>query len=419
MNVSLIIKRQLYTIKHFQIIDISVVILHIIRMWIKRDISDLIREMNTERPALLLTGARQTGKSSLLNYLFPEHPYISLDVPLIAKQASEDGNFFLNSHGTPLIIDEVQYAPELFRHIKIHIDNNRQLTGQFIMTGSQKFSLMQGVSESLAGRIAILNLHSLSTRELVNHFKSELSNKQILEWIVKGGYPEIYEHKLNHSRFFADYISTYIERDVRQLLNIRHVREFDQFMRLLAIRSGQIFSMSRIATEIGVSTHTIKSWINVLEASNIIYLLKPYYQNFGKRIIKSPKLYFLDTGLLCYLCNIQTAENLAQNPLLGAFFETYAFGQLLRSLHNQGKADEVYYFRDKDGREVDFIIPEGNKLNLYECKWADESGEIPTNIKKLSPIFGPENINQIITITNIAQKTRINEQFSVSNVVEL
>ncbi len=388
-------------------------------MWIEREISELILRINSERPALLLTGARQTGKSSLLNRLFPDHPYVSLDVPLAAKQASEGGQFFLSSRGTPLIIDEIQYAPELFRHIKVQIDQHRQISGQYIMTGSQKFSLMKGITESLAGRVAILNLHSLSATELMRHFKSELSAAQILEWMVRGGYPEVYERDLDHNRFFGDYVATYIERDVRQMLNIRHVREFDQFMRLLAIRSGQIFSMSRIATEVGVSTHTIKSWISVLEASNIIYLLKPYYQNFGKRIIKSPKLYFLDTGLLCYLANIRSVEMLENNPLLGAFFETYAFGQLLRSLHNQGKADEIYYFRDKDGREIDFMIPEGNLLNLYECKWQDESGDMPKNVKKMKDIFGEENINQITTITTTAKKVRINEQFSVSNVVEL
>jgi len=252
-------------------IDISEVVLHIILMWIKRDIAKLLQKLSAERPALLLTGARQTGKSSLLNHLFPTYPYVSLDAPLIAKQASEGGDFFLSTHGTPLVIDEIQYAPELFRHIKIQIDQNRQLAGQYIMTGSQKFSLMKGVSESLAGRVTILNLHSLSAKELSQHYKTEPNGKQILEWMVKGGYPEIYQHELDHNRFFADYVGTYIERDVRQLLNIRHIREFDQFMRLLAIRSGQIFSMSRIATEIGVSTHTIKSWISVLEASNIIY----------------------------------------------------------------------------------------------------------------------------------------------------
>jgi len=387
-------------------------------MWIKREISVLIKKLNTERPALLLTGARQTGKSSLLNHLFPEHSYVSLDVPLKAKQASESGQFFLDSHGTPLVIDEIQYAPELFRQIKIQIDQHRQDMGQYLMTGSQKFVLMKGVTESLAGRVSILNLHSLSTRELTNHFKTDLSATRILEWIIKGGYPEIHEHNLDHTRFFGDYVATYIERDVRQLINIRHVREFDQFMRLLAIRSGQIFSMSRIATEIGVSIHTIKSWISVLEVSNIIYLLKPYYQNFGKRIIKSPKLYFLDTGLLCYLINIQSSNSLANNPLLGAIFETYAFGQLLRSMHNQGKSDEIYYFRDKDGREIDFLIPEGGLLNLYECKWHDESGELPNNVKKIIGIFGKKTINQITTITTTEKKVRINEQFNVSNVVE-
>ena len=190
-------------------------------------------------------------------------------------------------------------------------------------------------------------------------------------------------------------------------------------MRLLAIRSGQIFSMSRIATEVGVSTNTIKSWIGVLEASNIIYLLKPYYKNFGKRIIKSPKLYFMDTGLLCYLINIQSAESLRNNPLLGAIFETYALGQLLRSLHNRGKPDELYYFSNKDGREVDFLIPKGNLLNLYECKWQDESGEIPKNIRKIISIFGEENIKQICTLTTATHNTHISKTFRVSNVVDL
>ncbi len=388
-------------------------------MWIERDISNLIQKLSAERPALLLTGARQTGKSTLLSRLFPDHTSVSLDVPLTAKQASEGGQHFLDAHGTPLLIDEIQYAPELFRHIKVRIDEHRRLSGLYIMTGSQKFSLMKGVSESLAGRVSILNLHSLSTQELLRYFKTDLSGTQILEWMVRGGYPEVYERNLDHSRFFADYVGTYIERDVRQLLNVRHIREFDQFMRLLAIRSGQIFSMSRIAMEVGVSTNTIKSWIAVLETSNIIYLLRPYYRNFGKRIIKSPKLYFLDTGLLCYLVNIQTASSLAQSPLLGAFFETYAFGQLLRRLHNQGLADEIYYFRDKDGREVDFLIPEGNRLKLYECKWSDESGEIPSNIKKLSPVFGEENIQHITTITTAPQKTQISSKFTVTNVAEL
>jgi len=388
-------------------------------MWIKREISSYIEQVQASRPALLLTGARQTGKSSLLNRLFPDLPYVSLDVPLHARQASENGAAFLESHGIPLVIDEIQYAPELFRYIKIHIDQNRDAHGQFIMTGSQQFSLMKGVSESLAGRVSILHLHSLSARELSRHYQLNPTPGELLQWVIRGGYPEIYQHKLDPARFFSDYMATYIERDVRQLINIRNVREFDQFMRLLAIRSGQIFSMSRIATEVGVSTNTIKSWIGVLEASNIIYLLKPFYNNFGKRIIKSPKLYFVDTGLLCYLLNILSAKSLQNNPLLGAIFETYALGQLLRSLHNQGLADELYYFRDKDGREVDFLIPEGNLLNLYECKWQDESGEIPANIRKIMKIFGEENIKQICTLTTTTQNTPMNHTFRVSNVIDL
>ncbi|HEB86917.1 MAG TPA: ATP-binding protein [Gammaproteobacteria bacterium] len=388
-------------------------------MWVKREISSLIEQTRSTRPALLITGARQTGKSSLLNRLFPDLPYVSLDVPLEARQASENGDFFLTSHGVPLVIDEIQYAPELFRAIKIQIDRQRNATGQFIMTGSQQFPSMKGVSESLAGRVSIIHLHSLSARELSKHFRLVPTPENILTWIIKGGYPEIYQHALEPGRFFSDYMATYIERDVRQLINIRNIRQFDQFMRLLAIRSGQIFSMNRIATEVGVSTNTIKSWISVLEASNIIYLLKPYFENFGKRIIKSPKLYFLDTGLLCYLMNIQNTEILRNTPLLGAIFETFALGQLLRSLHNQGKGDALYYFRDKDGREVDFLIPEGNLLNLYECKWQDESGEIPKNIKKLIKIFGEETVKQVCTLTTATKNIPISKTFRVSNTIDL
>ena len=354
--------------------DKSEPILHICQMWIEREITSVLKRLASERPAILVTGARQTGKSSLLKRLFDDYHYVSLDVPLDARQASENGQAFLSHHGTPLLIDEIQYAPELFRYLKIEIDKNRNTTGQYIMTGSQKYSLMKGLSESLAGRISIINLHSLSIRELIQHFNIELDSEQTLQWLVKGGYPEIYEKDLNVHRFYGDYVATYIERDVRQLLNIRYIREFDQFMRLMAIRSGQQFSMSRIATEVGMSTHTIKSWLSVLEASNIIYLLKPYYQNFGKRIVKSPKLYFLDTGLLCYLANVTSLESLLHSPLLGAYFETLAFNQLLRQTQCQDKIEDIYYYRDKDGLEADFVIPEAGQLNLYECKWNDLSG---------------------------------------------
>ena len=388
-------------------------------MWLKREISDLLVQLAAKRPAVLITGARQTGKTSLLQQLFTQHNYVTLDIPLNARRARDESGFFLENHATPLIIDEIQYAPELFRYLKVHIDQNRHSNGQFLITGSQKFSLMQGVTDSLAGRVSIVNLHSLSVAELHRHFDAALNTRQTLQWMVKGGYPEIYEHDLESSRFHADYIATYIERDVRQLINIRHVGEFDQFMRLLALRSGQIFNMSRIASEVGVSVNTIKSWINVLETSNIIYLLRPYYQNFGKRLIKSPKLYFLDTGLLCYLTNIHSPEMLVDSPLLGAFFETFALGQLLRKMHNRGAPDEIYYFRDKDGKEVDFLIPWGSQIDLYECKWNDETGEIPTNIKKLLPVFGQEHVRKIHTLTNTEVKVQISDKFFVSNMVEL
>ena len=278
---------------------------------------------------------------------------------------------------------------------------------------------MSGVSETLAGRIAITSLQSLSISELQNHYQGSFGIEQLLNWILQGGYPELHAKNLDPSPFFQDYVSTYLERDVRQLLNVRNLRDFDQFMRLLALRSGQIFSMNRLATEIGVSNHTIKNWINVLEASNIIYLLKPFFRNFGKRLVKAPKIYFLDTGLLCYLANITSIEALQNSPLLGAYFETLVLGQILRNGYNSGINPAIYFYRDKDGHEVDFVIPEGNQLRLYECKWNDSGSVIPKNLQKVASTIGQENILNMATITNCPTTTAVmGDQYRLISVAD-
>lgn len=387
-------------------------------MWINREISTLIEDLFQKRPAILITGARQTGKSSLSQRLFSHGSYTSLDLPLAAKQASENGRLFLESKQRPTIIDEIQYAPELFRSLKVIIDQHRQQNSQFILTGSQKFSLMQGISESLAGRMSILELYTLSVSELKSHFQKELSSTQLLNWMIQGGYPEIYEQDLDPHQFFSDYIATYVERDVRQLLNIKHAREFDQFMRLLALRAGQTLSMSRLASEVGMSAHTIKNWLSVLEASNIIYLLKPYYENFGKRIVKSPKLYFLDTGLLCYLANIPNGTTLLNSPLLGAYFENLVLTEWLKHANNQGTSAEIYYYRNQAGLEIDFIIPQAGRLILLESKWADDSGEVPKNIRAMIKLVGADKILEYATITQTKEKVKVNDHFRVTNILE-
>ncbi len=366
----------------------------------------------------MLTGARQTGKSSLLKKTFKNHHYVSLDLPQVAQEAKENGSWFLENHPSPLIIDEIQYAPELFRFLKIEIDKKRSQFNRFILSGSQKFSLMKGVQESLSGRVALLECHSLSIRELFYHYKlKKFSSSQVLKWIIKGGYPEVYAQKLKPERFYADYLATYLERDVRQLVHIRDLYSFNKFLRLLAVRSGQMLSMHSLAIDVGVSSHTIKSWISILEAGNIIYLLRPFYNNYGKRLVKSPKLYFLDTGLLCFLAGIYTPQALADSSLLGSFFETLCLGQMLKLFSNKGIPTQLYYYRDQAGNEVDFIIPEGHKLSLYECKWRFEGNKLPRSMEKAIALFGPKNIKMAKILTSSFDSYRLKKTFKVTNLI--
>lgn len=388
-------------------------------MWIEREITKQIQHVTKNRPCVLLTGARQTGKSSLLERTFPNYDYVSLDLPSLASEAKENGEYFLEKHKAPIIIDEIQYAPELFRFLKIVIDKDRKNFGRYLLTGSQKFHLMKGINESLSGRISIFECHSLSIREIFHHQKVEFNTNQVLTWMIQGGYPELHANDLKPERFYADYLATYLERDVRQLINVKDLSTFDKFLRLLALRSGQVLSMNSLATNVGVSSHTIKSWISILEASNIIYLLKPFYNNYGKRLIKSPKLYFLDSGLLCFLAGIHTTQALESSSLLGAYFESLALGQLIRNFANNGLPINLYYFRDNHGNEIDFIIPEGTKLTVYECKWKYQSGLPPKNIDKIKSIVGEENIKEVKIITSSLSNEKISRGCALTNLIEL
>jgi len=386
-------------------------------IWIKRHLTPNLKQAVQTRPAVLLTGARQTGKSSLLQKTFPHYNYVSLDWPDKASSAKENSSWFLEQNKAPLIIDEIQYAPELLRFLKIQIDKNRQKMGQYILTGSQKFSLMKFVSESLAGRIAILECHSLSARELFNSKKP--TNQKVLKAIFRGGYPEVQAQKLSPERFYADYLATYLERDVRQLVNVKNLSLFNKFLKLLALRSGQVLSMNSIAKSVGVSLPTIKSWISVLETNNIIYLLKPFYNNYGKRLIKSPKLYFLDTGLLCFLAGMHEEKTLEKSSLLGSFFETFCLGQLVRESYNKALPDKLYYFRDHQGNELDFLIPEGNQLSLYESKWSFHKASLPKNLIKFQKLVGERSVKISKVITSDQTFEKINKKSLITNVIDL
>ncbi len=388
-------------------------------MWIDREIRPALEQVAATRPVSLITGPRQSGKTSLLQKTFPEHDYVSLDLPADAEEAEEDGERFLGRFSGPVIIDEVQYAPRLFRFIKAAVDRRRETPGQFILTGSQKFSLMQGVTESLAGRISLVELHSLSLAELEKGLGERAEGETFWQWLVAGGYPELHAREIPASRFFSDYVATYLERDVRQALNVRSLRDFDRFLRLSALRTGQLLNAQALAAEVGVAATTIKSWLSVLEASNVIALLPPYFRNAGKRLVKTPKLYFLDTGLACFLAGIRTPEELRQSALRGALFETQVIGQVIRHYANRVSPREFYFYRDQRGTEVDLVIPSGERLHLVECKVAEAPSTRVPAFERLTELYGERNILTRTLVTPRRGARRVGGDVLVADCVDL
>jgi uncharacterized protein len=359
-------------------------------MWIQREISEKIKQIIATRPALVLTGARQVGKSSLLKKLFPDYHYVTLDLPSVAAQAQFEPELFLKNNPPPVIIDEVQYAPELFRFLKIKIDENRDLNGQFILTGSQKFQLMKEVSDSLAGRVHVMELEGLSYFEISGHYNWPVDYAYA---ILRGGYPELAKQpELKCDDYFSSYTASYLERDVKDILNVSSLRDFERFMRLCAIRSSQMLNKSEIARDTGISPSTAGEWINILVTSGIIKLLEPWYSNKSKSIVKTPKLYFSDTGLLCFLLNIRTKEELINYAQVGALWETFVLSEIRKRLMIKGHGQEIYYWRDRV-KEVDVVIPQAGKFILAEIKWT----EFPTDkdcqgLTYAKDFLGSENI---------------------------
>jgi uncharacterized protein len=350
-------------------------------MWIERSASEKIKNAVKTRPAILLTGVRQAGKSSLLKRLFKDAEYITLDKVLMAEEASENPGKFLQRFSKQVVIDEIQYAPTLFRELKIKIDEQRELNGKWLFTGSQQFPLMAGISESLAGRVSILNLHTLSASELIK--VGLLKENTDLLW--KGGFPELWAKNLNAAVFFDDYIQTYLERDLKQILNVSNLRDFRRFMMILATRTGQLLNYTELSKEIGVSGNTIKTWVNSLEASGLIILLPPYYNNLGKRMIKSPKLYFCDNGLLSALLNIHSFSSLEKSPLLYNIWENFVFSELLKDGFNPGK--NLFFYRDQNGVEIDFILEKEGKVITIEAKYSEHPRAEKLHFRKVAPLF--------------------------------
>lgn len=358
-------------------------------MWIERDIEPGVRRSARTRPVVVVTGARQTGKTSTLLRLFPNHSFVSLDLPTEAEQAEKEPGSFFRRHPAPAIIDEVQYAPGLFRHLKVAVDRNRGQNGQFLLTGSQKFTLMKSVSESLAGRADIVELETLSFAEI----QAALRETTLDTAIVRGGFPELYANReIDHVAFYNSYLATYLERDVRSLANVGSLRDFERFLRACALRSANLLNKADLARDVGIAPSTANQWVSALEASGQVVLLEPWFSNRTKSIVKSPKLYLADTGLLCALLNIRSEDALHQSPAAGAIWETFVFAQLRARERRAGRSGGLFFWRDRT-REVDFVIDAGGRLELLEAKWNELPSESDTgNIEFVRRAIGKARI---------------------------
>lgn len=333
-------------------------------MKIRREISKSIEETLSKYPVLALTGPRQSGKTTLLKSILIDYTYISLENPDNREFAKNDPNGFLKIYSSKVIIDEAQRVPSLFSYIQTIVDESG-IMGQYILSGSQNFHLMQEVTQSLAGRVAIFRLFPLDFQEMKD---SGILHRDYLVNLVKGFYPAIYDRDIKAHTYYSNYVQTYIHRDVSELIEIRNQSLFKRFLGLLATRAGQLLNMNAIANECGITQPTVKSWLSALESSYIIFLLQPYFENFSKRIVKTPKLYFYDTGLLCYLLKINDPQDLYTHSIKGSLFENMIIAEFVKRMHHKDEINDIWFWRDSKGNEVDLLYREANTLCITEIK---------------------------------------------------
>ena len=333
---------------------------------INRNIAPLLLKLASQYPVMTLIGPRQSGKTTLTKTLFSSKPYVTLEDPDIRRFASDDPRGFLAQYAGGAIFDEIQRAPELPSYLQAVVDAN-PAPGQFILTGSQQFELMTQVTQSLAGRTGILRLLPLTLAE-VQRFNKNVAVTDLPGTLLKGFYPRIHDQKLDPSQALADYFSTYVERDLRQLAAVHDLQRFERFVRLCAGRSGQLLNLVSLGNDAGVSQPTARAWIDLLQTSFIVYLLPPWHTNSGKRLVKSPKLYFYDVGLACWLLGLRTADQVSRDPLWGSLFENFIIMEAMKDRLNAGESAEMYFYRDSEGNEVDLLLPTGGKLHAIEIK---------------------------------------------------
>lgn len=358
--------------------------------YIRRAISEAILEASQYYSVLTITGPRQVGKTTLCRNLFADYEYINLEHVATRNVIAQDVEAFFRTHSNKMIIDEVHHLPELLSYVQVLVDEDT--SRKFVLTGSSNFSLLQQISQSLAGRTALFTLLPFSLLELSAESKQDTN-----ELLFKGLYPAIFAKKMPAHMMYRDYYTTYVERDVHQLLRVKNMQAFQTFIRLCAGRVGSECNFSSLANEVGVSSPTINEWISILQASYILWKLPPFYANISKRLVKTPKLYFYDTGLLCYLLGIENAKQLQTHPLRGSIFENMVVVELLKSRYNAGKDSNLFYYRENKGNEVDVIALEGEQMRLYEIKSSQTyTKDFMKGIRYVEGIFGEKIIQSCV-----------------------
>jgi len=343
---------------------------------IPRLLSEKIRSLKDKFPVISLTGPRQSGKTTLLKSIYSELPYVTLEDPDNRQFATEDPRGFIANFSEGAFIDEAQYVPELFSFIQTAVDSKKV---HFALSGSQNFLLSEKISQSLAGRTAILKLLPFSGIELANAGRPYISVDNAL---FTGGYPRVHDKQIFPPDFYPSYINTYLERDVRQLLNIENLHSFGRFLKLCAGRTGQLLNIASLASDAGISPNTAKSWLSILEASFVIFFLQPHHVNFNKRLVKSPKLYFEDTGIACSLLQIENESQLQSHYLRGGLFENFVINEMRKRKLNEGKIPALYFWQNKQGKEIDLIVEESGKLLPFEIKSSETKN--PSLLSNLS-----------------------------------
>jgi predicted AAA+ superfamily ATPase len=373
-------------------------------MYYKRQIEDTIRSISNTYPVLFLTGARQVGKTTLLKHIAEENrQYISLDNPTYRRLAKEDPALFLQRFAPPIIIDEAQYAPELFEYIKIHADEHKE-NGAFWLTGSQAFHMMKNVTESLAGRVGVVHIYGLSGSELSGRFTPEfemepkllrermasakpMSLPDVFERIYKGSMPKLYEDpNVDRDGYFESYLETYVSRDIRDLTQVADDLTFQNFVRVVAARTATNVNYETLAQEVGITSPTAKRWLSVMVSSGLVLLIQPYFNNALKRTIKAPRMYFADTGLCAHLLAMPSAKTLERSFMSAAFFETWVVSEVYKSYINNGKRPSLYFYRDQNKKEIDLIIMSGDTIYPIEIKKASDPSGATKNFSVLKPI---------------------------------